>query len=656
MPITPQDAANADLINELSLSVHGDRVVYCVGPAFHAKDAHKTQALWLAVVGVAESARKITSGLFFDRNPKFHPTSGDVFFLSDRHKAGSEAQIYRLSSAEFGGDPEPLTPTQNIRGVSTFEISPNGRWLAYISADEPAEKDEENKDTYVIIWRAPKKFGRLRVIDLSGRIKDIQTVVSVNQHVQNFTWSPDSAQILYRLADFPGLESQALPISENIVSIQEDGDNLQLNFTRVVTHDRVLVGQSIWTQPTKFYFLHMEDYGSAPRLWACGTEPGACSTRVAFGDTDDAAGLVSVDTEVAVEVACGLETRIQIIGSDVATSFTAFETSEDAFSSWDIKRVNGEYIFVAARSSGVTGEAENVWCGSTTPGTKGVLVTKLSSHHEWMLGKDIPKCAPFYWSIEDGTALQGVASYPRGQLLQNLPTVVVPHGGPYGRDTVNLRIGLNYRHLLASHGFLVLSPNYRGSQGRGTDFASAAKGGMGTLDYADVESMVEAAISRGYANRDKVAIAGWSQGGFLSAWACTRPNSIWKTAIIGAGPTDWGSMAICSDIPAAEIDLAGSAPWSPRHGQQPQYLKGCPMADVKNVKVPVLVLHGEKDERVPVTQAIGFMRGLVSEGDKAASSASILVIYPREGHGFEERVHVEDQLTRVLAHIQKYLA
>lgn len=172
MPITPQESANADLISGLSLSFSGERVVYGVGPFFRAKDTQKTQALWIADVGVAESARKITSGLFYDRTPKFHPKSGDVYFLSDRHKAGSEAQIYRISSGEFGGDPEPLTSTQNIRGVSTFEISPDGRWLAYISPDEPAEKDEEDKETYVIVWRAPKKLGRLRVIDLSKRIKE----------------------------------------------------------------------------------------------------------------------------------------------------------------------------------------------------------------------------------------------------------------------------------------------------------------------------------------------------------------------------------------------------------------------------------------------------------------------------------------------------
>ncbi|KAJ6551368.1 Alpha/Beta hydrolase protein [Mycena capillaripes] len=654
MTITPQDAANADQINGLSLSAAGDHVVYCVGPTCRAKDAHKTQALWLADIGVAESARKITSGRFYDRDPKFHPKSGDVFFLSDRHKAGGEAQIYRLSSAAFGGEAEPLTPTDNIRGVSVFGISPDGRWLAYISSDEPAEKDEEDKETYVIVWQAPKKLGRLRIIDLNGQIKDTRTIVSVDSHVQSFTWSPDGTRILYRLAELPGMENEPFPVSENIASIVEDGGDLRFGFTHVVTHHRLPVSASVWSEQGNFYFLYMKDYASAPALWVCQTASGASPTRVAFGETDDAAGLVRVGAEVAVEVAFGLDTRIDIISSD--SSFTAFETSQDVFSSWDIKQVKDNYVFVAARSSGVTGEIQNIWCGSTVRGTKGVLSTKLSSHHEWMLAKELPHCAPFYWSIEDGTALQGIAAYPRGKQLKNLPTVVVPHGGPYGRDVLHMSINANYRYLLASHGFLVLSPNYRGSQGRGDEFAGAARGGMGTLDYADVESMLEAAIKRGYADREKVAMAGWSQGGFLSAWGCTRPNSIWKAAVIGAGPTDWGSMAICTDIPAAEIDFAGDAPWSPRvPNVVPQYLRGCPMSDVKNVKIPVLVIHGEKDERVPVTQAIGFMRGLKREGKKAVSDASTLLIYPREGHGFQERAHVEDQLTRVLAYLQKHL-
>ncbi|KAJ7729974.1 alpha/beta-hydrolase [Mycena metata] len=658
MAVTPQDIANADQINGLTLSNAGDRVVYCVGPLFRSKDAHKTQALWLADTGVPDSARQITSGLFNDYDPAFDPKSGDIFFLSDRHKAGGKAQIYRLSSAAFGGDAKPLTPTTNTRGVSRFQISPDGRWLAFNSPDEPADKDEEDKETYVITWQAPKNGCTLRILDLSGRHEGIRTVVSLDihvPHVKSFVWSPDSTRMLFRGMQLPDAESHSFGVSEYFVSIEESNNDLQFPRTRITTHRRAPRDTSVWVEADKFHFLYADDSTSSPALCVCDVERMASwpPAHLAFWTNEDITALVGIGSELAVGVACGLESRIDVVGLTGAPPTTVLETSQDAFSSWAIKRVDDRYIFAVVRSSGVTGEAENIWFGSTTPGVKGVLSRKLSSHNRWMSEKEMPQCAPFYWNAGDGTALQGVMAYPRGSEPKKMFTVVVPHGGPYGRDTLNMRYGMHYRFLLASNGFLVLSPNYRGSQGRGNDFARAAHGGMGKLDYADVESMLAAAVERGYAHPDQVAIAGYSQGGFLAAWGCTRPNAKWKAGIIGAGPTDWGSLIICSDLPDEEADLGGIAPWTPG---SPDYLQGSPIRDVKNVEAPLLLLHGQEDQRVPLTQAIGFMRGLKREAQKFAGDAATLIIYPREGHQFKERAHVEDMLTRVLAHVQKHLA
>ncbi|KAJ7054747.1 alpha/beta-hydrolase [Mycena amicta] len=650
MPITPQEIADIDEIGSLALSAQGERVVYCVGPAFRAKSGNKTSALWLADVGVLNSARKITSGLFNDTEPAFHPQTGDIFFLSDRHKAGSKAQLYRISAAPLAGDPVPITETENIRGVTAFKISPDGHWLAYASADEPEDKDEESKESYVTIWRAPKRPCRLRLLDLNEKIQGVQTAVSVDQHVSSFTWSPDSTKILYRLARSHELEDNYFPASDHIVSLGENG---QFPSSHVVTHER-LPRPSVWPKDESFYYLDKVDLFDAPSLYACAAAAGSSPVRVHYGDTDDGTDVLAIGSEIAVAVACGLETSIDIF-SGTTKLFTAFQTAEEGISSWDMKKVGEKYVFVVVRSSGVTGEAENIWSGSTELNIKGKLETKLSSHHEWMAAKEeelLPQSAPFYWTAEDGTALEGIILHPRGQQLASLPTVMVPHGGPYSRDVLNLRLGMRYIHVLSSNGFLVLCPNYRGSQGRGSVFSRTAHGGMGALDYADCESMLDAAIARGLADPARVAIAGYSQGGFLSAWGITRPDARWKTACLGAAPTDWGSIAITSDLPDMEAHLGGTAPWSPL---TPAYLQGSPIRDVKNVKVPVLLLHGENDKRVPLSQAVGFMRGLVREADNAVSERSELVIYPREDHGFVERAHIEDQLTRVLKHLSAYL-
>ncbi|KAF7297323.1 Peptidase-S9 domain-containing protein [Mycena indigotica] len=650
MPITPSRVANIDEIGDVKLSFNGEHVVYTLSPAFHVKDTNSTSALWLADVGTPNSARQITSGAFNDTSPAFDPNTGDIFFLSDRHKAGCKPQLYRLSARPFSGEPIPVTDTKNVCGVTEFEISPDGRWLAYASADEPEDKDEEKKESYVTIWRTVKKHCRLRILDLSGKVQGARTAVAVDKHVSSMAWSPDSTQIIYRLTRSPELEDNYFPASEHVVSI---GDNGQFTSIHVVTHE-FLPRPSVWPSKKSFYYLGKANLFDSPSLYSCSISADSSPTRLHYGDTDDAMHVVTVGSGAAVSVACGLETSIDII-EDGKKLFTAFHTFEEGISSWDMKKVGNKYVFVAVRSSGVTGEVENVWSTTIDKMARGVLQTQLSSHHEWLVPNETPQSAPFYWTASDGTALQGIIVHRRGRQPENSPTVVVPHGGPYFRDVLNLRLGLRYTGLLASRGFLVLCPNYRGSQGRGSAFTKAAQGGMGTVDYADCESMLDAAIVQGLASSDKVAIAGYSQGGFLSAWGITRPNARWKTACIGAAPTDWGSMAISSDLPDLEAHLGGSAPWFPRT-PNPAYLNGSPMADVKNVKVPVLLLHGEKDQRVPLSQAIGFMRGLVREVDETVSERSQLVIYPREGHGFVERAHVEDHLTRVLEHLKKYLS
>lgn len=99
-----------------------------------------------------------------------------------------------------------------------------------------------------------------------------------------------------------------------------------------------------------------------------------------------------------------------------------------------------------------------------------------------------------------------------------------------------------------------------------------------------------------------------------------------------------------------QVDLAGNAPWS---SGEPEYLKGSPIRYVKNLKAPLLILHGQEDKRVPVSQAIGFTRGIIRE-TKDKSKVQ-LVTYPREGHNFQERAHAEDVLVRLLKHLDLHL-
>lgn len=96
--------------------------------------------------------------------------------------------------------------------------------------------------------------------------------------------------------------------------------------------------------------------------------------------------------------------------------------------------------------------------------------------------------------------------------------------------------------------------------------------------------------------------------------------------------------------------LGGGGPWTPG---RPLYLNGSPIKDVQNVVAPILILHGKEDARVPMTQAIAFLRGIERVG--RATVSPTLAIYPREEHDFKERSHAEDVLRRVLEYVDLYL-
>jgi dipeptidyl aminopeptidase/acylaminoacyl peptidase len=226
--------------------------------------------------------------------------------------------------------------------------------------------------------------------------------------------------------------------------------------------------------------------------------------------------------------------------------------------------------------------------------------------------------------------------------------VTIVHGGPYGRYTPGLHLSwANWAQWLATAGYAILMPNYRGGFGHGQQFAGAACGGVGEADFPDILSAVDAAVERGIADPDRLAIGGWSQGGFMSAWAITQTDRF-KAAIIGAGVTDWGMMTMTTDVPDFELDLGGSAPWD---GAGPhRHVALSPISFARRAKTPSLILHGEKDARVPLTQAIGFHRAL-----RAVGCPSELVIYPREPHGIGGRAHQLDVLRRVRAWIDRWL-
>jgi dipeptidyl aminopeptidase/acylaminoacyl peptidase len=193
----------------------------------------------------------------------------------------------------------------------------------------------------------------------------------------------------------------------------------------------------------------------------------------------------------------------------------------------------------------------------------------------------------------------------------------------------------------------VFLPNPRGGQGHGHDFAVRVAGAVGLDEWTDICAGIDLLIADGVANPDRLGIGGWSHGGFMAAWAVGQTDRF-KAAVMGAGISDWGMLAATGEEGPFESALGGSSGWE---GPGPhRHDRLSPISYASKVRTPVLILHGENDTNVPVSQAEFFHRAL-----RRFAVEHKYVVYPRENHSIRERSHQLDVLRRTRAWFDRWL-
>ncbi len=247
-------------------------------------------------------------------------------------------------------------------------------------------------------------------------------------------------------------------------------------------------------------------------------------------------------------------------------------------------------------------------------------VTPLTRHTAGSLPDvALPRSAEREFTISDGTRVHGFLirdpDAPAGG-----PPLVDVHGGPHNAwaphaDSVHL-----YQHELVARGWTVLTLNIRGSDGYGEAFYTAALGAWGEADERDVLEPVQTLIDEGLADPGRVALTGYSYGGYLTCWLSAR-SQVFRAAVPGGVVTDLVSMAGTSDEGEALTGL--------EIGPRDRLVALSPLTHADGVRVPTLILHGDADDRCPVGQAEQWFHALRSRGVPVR-----LVRYPGGDHMF----------------------
>ena len=242
----------------------------------------------------------------------------------------------------------------------------------------------------------------------------------------------------------------------------------------------------------------------------------------------------------------------------------------------------------------------------------------------------------------DGTEVQAFVTKPPGFVAgRRYPTILHIHGGPVGQ----FGWGFDFKpQYFAANGYVVIEPNPRGSTGRGQEFVRAIYQTWGITDYDDLIAAVDYAIAAGYADPDRLAVTGYSYGGYMTNTVITRTDRF-KAAASGAGHS-YIAANYGHDIYQKWYNWELGPPWENRE----KYDRLSPLLQAGKVTTPTIFLGGREDWNVPLLNAELFYQSLRKRGIDTE-----LVVYPGMHHGGWDPEFEQDYLERVRAWFDKYL-
>jgi dienelactone hydrolase len=227
-------------------------------------------------------------------------------------------------------------------------------------------------------------------------------------------------------------------------------------------------------------------------------------------------------------------------------------------------------------------------------------VTTLGSERPWVDGKQIGEQRWVTYTARDGRKIPAIVDLPAGWKTGDaaLPALVHPHGGPWARDYTGWDAS-GWVPFFTSRGYAVIRPQYRGSTGFGREHWIAGDKQWGLTMQDDNDDAAAWLVQQGIAAKDRIAIFGYSYGGFASAAAVVRSPSPYQCAIAGAPVTDLARLGVS---------------WSENRLQrilQGQTVKGMdPMQNTAKATIPLLTFVGDRDVRTPASHARNFYNGV----------------------------------------------
>ena len=606
-PLTPEDVVAVPNPSDPRISPAGDRVAFVVTRLL--PPGRRQSEVWLAeTVGDGQERVPLEQA----RAPRWAPDGRTLAVLAPL--PDGVAALHLCDPAQPACRALPETA-----GAQDAAFSPDGRILAFLRADPEAKAP----DPLVVDREVPRQT-RLWIVAAGGGTP--RRLLEEDLTVWSFGWSADSTRLAVLASSSPLPEGQEY--GSRLLSIGVAGGRFQVLAERTSPQSAPAFSPD---GRTVAYLAPLGDFkergvlqvvpvsGGTPKpvagdfagtFWQASWRRDGKGLLAALGQGATHA-LASVDLE-------GRVTRLLEMRHSIIPLWESV---------WSVDAAFDRVAYLSEADGG-----REVWTARLAGGPPRRLTRLSAPLEERALGP----VEAVRWA--NGTAVvEGVLVSPVGAGNGPLPLVVWLHGGPAYEWGVGAQVQ-SWAQLFAARGYRALLPNFRGSTGYGQAWLTANVRDWGEGPMSDVMSGVDALVSRGLADPERLFLGGGSYGGYLAYWMVGH-TARFRAAYLRAGICDPLSAYALTDEPSFFVGYMGKTAF-----QDPDiYQRLAPLASVNDVRTPLLITHGERDARVPLGQSHLFHAGLRERG-----VATELVVYPREGHSIAEHDHQLDHMRRVL--------
>ncbi len=641
-PLSPEDWFRFQALSDLKISPDGAAVAYLV-TSYDRESDESRSALWTANWAGDESVQ-LTRGESVSE-PRFSPDGRYLSFLSAR-PSGDKTQLWVLDRR--GGEPRQLT---HLTGeLTSYEWSPDGQRIVLVmhAGGGSANGKADGKAPQPIVIDALQfKADRDGYLDAASGshlyLFDVRSgacaalTADSGRRESHPAWSPDGEQIAYVSDPMKGPERTAI-------------DEIDLIAGRAgATPRRLLMSWS----PNNQRLAWSPDGARLAFLQGAEAKFNAYIMD-SLATVDVKSGEVRALTDrldrAVFSPAFAADGRsLEFAVEDDGTQYPARVTLAGA----PLERLGGP--MVVHELAAAAGHTAVLVSTDRSPAEAYALeegrLRPLSAHNQALfLELQLGAVEDIAFRSRDGTPVHGQLVKPPDYVPgRRYPTILWIHGGPNGQDDHSLELQ-GYgppleRQLFATHGYVVLAVNYRGSSGRGAKFARSILADWGHKEVEDLLAGVDYAVGLGLADPARLGVGGWSYGGLLTDYLIAS-DTRFKAAISGAGSGNQLST-YGTDQYVVEYNAELGPPWrNPALWLKVSY----PFFHADRIRTPTLFLGGDKDFNVPVAGGEQMYQALRTLGVPAQ-----LIVYPGEYHVLTRPSFLVDRSRRYLDWMDKHL-